>query len=65
MSRRSVELLIEDLWEAAEKIEQYTAGYDREKFVGDRKTIDSVVRNLEIIGEAANQLPKEFRDQYI
>ena len=65
MSHRSVDLLIEDRWEAVEKVERYTAGFDRERFIRDEKTIDSVVRNFEILGEAANQLPKEFRDHHI
>ena len=47
MSRRSVDLLIEDLWEAVEKVERYTAGFDHDRFVKDEKTIDSVVRNFE------------------
>ncbi len=31
-------------------------------FAEDRKTVDAVVRNLEIIGEAARNLPEEYRD---
>ena len=58
MSRRSPPLLVEDIWEAVEKIERYISGMDHDAFVGDEKTIDSVVRNLEIVGEAANRLPK-------
>lgn len=64
MSRRSVDLLIEDLWEAVEKIERYTSGFDHDRFVQDEKTIDSVVRNFEIIGEAANKLPPGFRENH-
>jgi uncharacterized protein with HEPN domain len=64
MSRRSVDLLIEDLWEAVEKVERYTAGFDHDRFVKDEKTIDSVVRNFEIIGEAVVKLPPEFRDRH-
>ena len=56
--------MIEDIWEAVEKIERYVSGMDHDAFVGDEKTIDSVVRNLEIIGEAANRLPQNFRRQY-
>jgi hypothetical protein len=37
---------------------------DHDAFVGDEKTIDSVVHNLEIIGEGANRLPQDFRKQY-
>ena len=36
-------------------------GYDLERFKNDRKTIDAVVRNVEVIGEAANNLTREFR----
>ena len=64
MSRRSSPLLVEDIWEAVEKIERYVSGMDHDAFVADEKTIDSVVRNLEIIGEAANRLPQNFRRQY-
>lgn len=39
---------------------RYLSGLDREGFFKDEKTMDAVVRNLEIIGEAANRLPKDF-----
>jgi len=64
MSKRSVELLVEDMSEAAEKIRRYTAGMTRAVFLADEKTADAVVRNLEIIGEAANRLPTEFMDTH-
>ena len=37
---------------------------NHEAFVKDDKTVDSVVRNLEIIGEAANRLPRDFKTQH-
>ena len=40
-----------------ELIRQYIAGMDFEQFQSDQKTIDAVVRNLEVIGEAARNLP--------
>jgi hypothetical protein len=43
MSRRRPPLLVEDIWEAVEKIERYVSGMDRDAFVEDEKTIDSVV----------------------
>jgi uncharacterized protein with HEPN domain len=64
MSRRAAPLLIEDIWEAIEKIQRYVAGLDHDTFIKDDKTIDSVVRNLEIIGEAANRLTDDFRVQH-
>jgi uncharacterized protein with HEPN domain len=64
MSKRSLGLLIEDIWESIEKIERYTEGMVQDRFQSDEKTIDAVVRNLEIIGEAAGRLPKKFTDRH-
>lgn len=35
-----------------------------EQFLSDGKTIDAVIRNFEIIGEAANRLSEEFKENY-
>ena len=64
MSRRTVSLLVEDIWEAIEKIDRYVSGWNHDAFIADDKTVDSVVRNLEIIGEAANRLPPNFKAQH-
>jgi uncharacterized protein with HEPN domain len=64
MSKRSLQLLLEDIIASANKILTYTAGLSFEQFLSDDKTIDAVIRNFEIIGEAANRLPDEIRDQY-
>lgn len=64
MSKRSPELLVEDIWESIEKIERYTTGITQDNFQSDEKTTDAVVRNLEIIGEAASRLPADFTDQH-
>jgi uncharacterized protein with HEPN domain len=61
MSRRTAELLLADIREAIEKIDRYTGGLSLDGFMADEKTQDAVVRNLEIIGEAANRLPQEFK----
>lgn len=60
MSKRSEKLLIEDIIESIGRIFSYTKGLTYKKFISDSKTIDAVVRNFEIVGEAANNLPKEF-----
>ncbi|MFA5205172.1 MAG: DUF86 domain-containing protein [Lentisphaeria bacterium] len=64
MSRRTPELLLLDILESIEKITSYTAGMTQEKFAADSKTIDAVLRNIEIIGEAAGRLPGEFTDEH-
>lgn len=61
MSRRDVFLLLEDMRESAVKIKEYTRGLSYDKFLNDEKTIDAVIRNFEIIGEAANRINQDFR----
>ena len=63
MSRRDVTLLLDDMLQAANKIKRYTKNLDFDSFVSDEKTIDAVVRNFEIIGEAANRIDADFRDK--
>lgn len=47
--------------ESVLKIKRYTANMDYDLFKADDKTIDAVVRNFEIIGEAANRMDPNFR----
>lgn len=65
MSKRSAILLLSDIKSSIEKIKTYTNKYTFETFIEDSKTIDAVVRNFEIIGEAANRLPEDFKDSHI
>lgn len=64
MSKRDPKLLIRDMLESCNKILQYTDNMDFEAFCNDSKTLDAVIRNFEIIGEAANRLPEDFKDDY-
>lgn len=60
MPLRSWEHRIADITEAIEAVLEYTAAMSFEQFVSDRKTIDAVIRNFIIIGEAASHLPEDF-----
>jgi uncharacterized protein with HEPN domain len=64
MSKREPGVLLDDIRTSISKIERYTAGLDEESFLADKKTIDAVVRNLEIIGEAAKQPPADFKARH-
>ena len=50
MSKRSPQLLLEDIIESANKILEYTNGLSYERFLADSKTVDAVIRNFEIMG---------------
>ena len=56
MPPREWRLRIEDVLDAIAKIERYVQGLTFEEFQADEKTIDAVVRNLEVIGEAVRHL---------
>ena len=64
MPKRNPTLLLEDILAAITKINRYIDGLDQAAFLNDDKTVDAVVRNLEIIGEASRQLPNEFKADY-
>ena len=61
---RDYRLYLEDILEAAQKIENYTEGLSFQQFIQDEMRLDAVLRNLEIIGEATKNLPSELRDKY-
>lgn len=50
-----------DMLEAIEKIERYIDSLSFEEFEGNPMVVDAVVRNLEVIGEAAKHIPEELR----
>ena len=65
MSKRDPLVLLEDIMLAIQKISRYTSQMDHDAFLSDDLVIDAVARNLEIIGEAARQLPEDFRRAHI
>jgi uncharacterized protein with HEPN domain len=50
--------------EAIEAITSYVAGMDEAAFAADRRTIDAVLRNFQVIGEAARKIPKDVRERH-
>lgn len=61
---KDYKIYLQDIIECIENIKDYTSDFSLEDFCNDRKTIDAVIRNLEIIGEAARRLPEEIRKKY-
>jgi uncharacterized protein with HEPN domain len=64
MSKRDTRLLIEDIIDSIGKIEKYTKDLTKDQFQRDEKTVDAVIRNFEIIGEAASQISEPDKLQY-
>jgi uncharacterized protein with HEPN domain len=54
---RDYKVYLEDMLGAVEKILRYTRGLSLDDLLLDEKTMDAVIRNLEILGEAAKRVP--------
>jgi uncharacterized protein with HEPN domain len=61
---RDSRVYLEDILEATRKITTYTGSLSKSAFLEDEKTLDAVVRNLEVIGEAVKKLPEDLRAQH-
>jgi uncharacterized protein with HEPN domain len=55
---------VEDMHQAISDIESFTGGMEEESFRGDKKTISAVIRSLEVLGEAARNIPEDIRQKY-
>ena len=64
MSERTDSEFARDIEEAIRRISSYTTGLTYEAFLLDTKTQDAIVRNLEIIGEAAKGISDRLRAEY-
>lgn len=64
MPPRSWRLRIEDILEAIHKTQRYVSGLSFDEFRADEKVVDAVVRNLEVIGEAARHIPPEVESRH-
>lgn len=63
MSKREYKLFLLDILECIKRIEKYTDGFTQKKLEGNELVADAVIRNLEIIGEAAKNIPADLRKQ--
>jgi uncharacterized protein with HEPN domain len=65
MSKREDNILLRDILESGDKIFRFVDGMNFEQFCEDEKTIDAIIRNFEVIGEAANRLSQDFKDHHL
>lgn len=64
MYKRGDKEFILDMLFACQNILEYTEGMDFEMFFKDKKTVDAVLRNIEILGEAVKKISKEFQKKH-
>ncbi|MFQ6128535.1 MAG: DUF86 domain-containing protein [Thermoplasmata archaeon] len=62
--RRTYRDYVEDILSSLQEVEDFTMDMDFESLIADRKTINAVIRSLEVMGEAAKKMPDSIRDRY-
>jgi len=55
---------LNDIFEEITNIMDFVRGFEYEDFVRDKKTINAVIRSIEVIGEAAKNMPADFKEKY-
>ena len=60
---RDYNLYLDDMVNAVTAIPGYVDGYDYDQFVTDQRTVDAILHNLTIIGEAAAKLPASEQEK--
>ncbi|NVO11989.1 MAG: DUF86 domain-containing protein [Bacteroidales bacterium] len=61
---RTYIMFLEDILTSMNRIAEYIDGYDFETFRRDYKTVDAVIRNFEVLGEASKNIPLEIKQKY-
>ena len=64
MPKRDDKLLLDDILEAGNKIIRYVQGVDFTAFNQNEEKVDAVIRNFEVIGEAAGNLSASFKQKH-
>ncbi|MDR1119850.1 MAG: DUF86 domain-containing protein [Dysgonamonadaceae bacterium] len=62
--QRTCKMYFDDILLAIDRILEYTEGYNFIRFKRDYKTVDAVIRNFEIIGEATKNIPEAIKEEY-
>ena len=62
--KREIGLFIEDIQNSIKNIEEFSKSLDKERFSKDILRQSAIIRQLEIIGEAAKNIPSSFREEY-
>ncbi len=62
--KRNYILFLEDISERIEKTTSYIDGMTYDDFVKDDKTVSACIREIEVIGEATKQIPKEVTEKF-
>ena len=65
MKSRDLRDYLQDILDAVNDIERFVADMSYEQFIKDKKTLNAVVRSIEVIGEASKRLLKASKQRIV
>ncbi len=64
MKSRDHRDFLHDILEAINDIESFIGDLSYDEFIKDRKTLNAVIRSVEVIGEASKNLPDQIKEEH-
>lgn len=64
MRKRDFSDYLKDIFNSIEEVEGFTAGMSYNEFLEDKKTVNAVIRSLEVLGEAAKKIPERIKTKH-
>jgi len=64
MTDRTYKDFFEDMKESVDDIEEFIKGMNFSEFKNDKKTIKAILKSIEDLGEASNNIPEEIKKEY-
>jgi uncharacterized protein with HEPN domain len=63
MMKREYQDFIKDIIDSVQDIEQFIGEMSYDEFIRDKKTLNAVIRSIEIMGEAAKSIPASIQEK--
>ena len=62
--KKDAEIFFDHILECIDLIERYTKDCNKKEFMNEVQLQDSIIRRIEIIGEAAKNIPQEIKNRH-
>jgi uncharacterized protein with HEPN domain len=62
--KKDPKIFLEHILQCIERVEEYVEGVTKKQFLESVQLQDSVIRRIEIMGEAVKNIPKQVKDRY-
>lgn len=61
---RNITIYLRDIIQNMKDAEEFIRGMSYEQFIGDKRSLNAVIRSIEVVGEATKNIPDDMRERY-